>query len=433
MGAKMEFRDPKMEGMSRDELRQVQLERLQSTLHRVYKNVRHYRKLFREMDFMPEDLVSVDDLTRLPFVTRRNLIENYPYDMFAVPLREVVRLHAPIPRRDEPVVMGFTRNDLANWAELLARNLVAVGLDKDDVIQVSPSFGIMTGSFGVQMGAERIGASVIPMTGGQFSAKVRIMRDFRTTALVSTPTFALGLLNTMIEADEDVQALNLRHAILGSEPWSEDERRRLEEGLHVTATDTYGLSEVFGPGVAWECPEKKGLHIPEDHFIPEIIDPVTLAPLKPGEFGELVLTTITKEAFPLIRFRTGDLTRLTYEPCACGRTHCRMDRVSRRCDEAAVLRGMRIVPDQVGQVLREMAGGDPAYQLVVEREKDLDQVTVLVEITDTMFFDEMRRQRRFMEDLNRGVSEALGWDVAVRLVEPGLIEREKKIDDRRRF
>mgnify|MGYP006272677561 CR=1 FL=1 len=429
----MAFWDPDRERMDREAIEQLQLERLQSTLNRVYKNVRHFRKTFQEMDFFPEDLRTLSDLTRLPLLTRADLMRNYPYDMFAVPLREVVRLHTPVLNQDDPVVMGFTQNDLKNWAELMARSLTAVGLDSDDVVQVAPTFGIMTGAFGVQLGAGRIGASVIPIPGSSFPAHVKILRDFRTTALVATPTFVSGVLQSLQTLGVDVNTLSLKWAILGSEPWGESTRTELESALHVTATDIYTLAEVFGPGVAWECPEKDGLHIPEDHFIPEIVDPDSGVPLPPGEEGELVVTTIAKEAFPLIRFRTGDVTRLTYAPCACGRTHARIGRVVRRCDDAVVMRGNRIVPDQIARVLAELVEVVPPFQLLIDRVDGQDRLTVQIEISDNMFFDEMRRQRRFVESLHRNISESLGWEAAVRLVEPGTFDLDRKVWDRRRF
>jgi phenylacetate-CoA ligase len=419
--------------MERREIEQVQLENLQATLNRVYKNVRHYRKVFREVDFMPEDLESVADIRRLPFITRRDLSRNYPYEMFAVPLREVVRLHTASFNFDDPVVIGFTENDIHSWAELMARNFTALGLGKDDVVQIALTFGIITGPFGVQVGAEKIGASVIPISAGRLYQQVKIMRDFRTTTLVSTPTVALGLSRAMDEMNVDANSLALRVGLFGSEPWSEHTRQDLEDRLHLAATDAYGLTEIFGPGVAWECPEKNGLHISEDHFIPEVIDPETLEPLPPGEEGELVLTTIAKEAFPLIRLRTGDLTRIDYSPCACGRTHCRISRIFKRSDEVIVVRGTSIAPEQVGQAIARVSGGQPNFQLVITRESDADQLLVMVEISDMNFFDEMKKQRRFVERLHREISETLGWEVAVRLVEPGTFDPQKRVRDERRF
>jgi len=425
--------DERIECMDREEIAQVQLENLQATLNRVYKNVRHYRKVFREVDFMPEDLQSIADIQKLPFITRRDLSRNYPYEMFAVPLREIVRLHTASFNFDDPVVIGFTKNDIHSWAELMARNLTALGVGKDDVVQIALTFGIITGPFGVQGGAERIGASVIPMSAGRLYQQVKIMRDFRTTTLVSTPTVALGLSRVMAEMNVDPNSLALKYGVLGSEPWSEETRDDLETRLYITATDTYGLTEIFGPGVAWECPEKNGLHIAEDHFIPEVIDPETLEPLPPGQEGELVLTTIAKEAFPLIRFRTGDLTRLDYSPCACGRTHCRIARIFKRSDEVIVVKGTRIAPEQVGQAIARVSGGQPNFQLVVTREADADQLLVMVEISDMNFFDEMKKQRRFVERLHREISETLGWEVGVRLVEPGTFDPQRRVRDEREF
>ena len=429
----MEFWDKKIECMSRDEIKQIQLEKLQATLNRVYKNVRHYRKIFREVDFMPEDLSKFSDFKRLPFITRRDLSENYPYDMFAVPLREVVRLHTASINFEDPIVIGFTQNDIQNWAELMARNFTAVGISKDDVVQIALSFGITTGPFGIQVGAEKIGASVIPMSAGKFSAQIKIMRDFRTTVLVSTPTLALSLVREMEEMNIDPRDLSLKYGIFGSEPWSESTRDEIETKMHITASDTYGMTELFGPGVAWECPEKNGLHIAEDHFIPEIIDPLTLESLPEGSEGELVLTSISKEAFPLIRFRTGDLCRIDYAPCACGRTHCRISRIYKRCDDIIVVRGMTITPEQIGRVLSRVSGGQPVFQIGVDRIDGQDQMTVMIEISDLNFFDEMKKQRQFVEHLHRELSELIGWEVVVRLVEPGTFNPEEKVKDKRQF
>lgn len=429
----MEFWDQKQECMSRDEIRQLQLEKLQATLHRVYKNVRHYRKIFREKDFMPEDLRTFEDFMRLPLINRRDLSENYPYDMFAVPLREVVRLHTASIHFEDPIVIGFTRNDLDQWGELMARNFTAVGVNRDDVVQIAMNFGITTGPFGVQMGAEKIGASVIPMSSGKLPAQVKIMRDFRTTVLVSTPTLAASLVRQMAEMNMDPKSLSLKHGVFGCEPWSEALREELESRMHIIATDTYGMTELFGPGVAWECQEKNGLHIAEDHFIPEIIDPVTLASLPPGQEGELVLTSISKEAFPLIRFRTGDIARIDYAPCACGRTHCRISRIFRRSDDVMVVRGMSITPQQIAQVLARVGGGEPVFQVKVDRLEGLDELTVLLEISNSNFFDQMKQQRRFVEQLHRELSELVGWEVEVRLVEPGTFDPRQKVLDTRRF
>ncbi len=429
----MAFWNEKIECMDRPEIEQIQLENLQATLNRVYKNVRHYRKVFREIDFMPEDLQHISDIKKLPFISRRDLSLNYPYDMFAVPLREVVRLHMASINFDDPIVVGFTRSDITSWGELIARNLAAVGVTKDDVVQIALTFGITTGPFGVQVGAEQIGASVIPMSARKFEDQVKIMRDFRTTTLVSTPTVAIGLSQMMEEMDVDPNKLALKHAILGSEPWSESTRSHIESKMHITATDTYGLTELFGPGVAWECPAKNGLHIAEDHFLPEIIDPVTLETLPPGSLGELVLTSISKQAFPLIRFRTGDLTRIDYAPCTCGRTHCRIARIFQKCDDVVVIKGTSITPEQISRVLSKITGGQPVFQLMIEQVDKLDQLIVLLEISDFTFFDEMKKQNILIERLHREISEFLGWDVTVKLVEPGTFDSNRKVLDKRIF
>jgi len=429
----MTFWNQTVECMDREAIAQVQLEGLQATLHRVFKNVRHYRKLFRDIDFMPEDLRSLEDLRRLPFLTRRDLSDNYPYDMFAVPLREVVRLHTTAFNFEEPVVVGFTANDMRNWAELTARNLAAVGVTKDDVLQIALTFGIMSGPFGFQSGAELTGASVIPMSAGKLREQVKIMRDFRTTVLISTPTVALGLTRAMAELDIDPNGLQLKFGVFGAEPWGESTRREIESRFHITATDTYGLTEVFGPGVAWECPEKNGLHIAEDQFVPEIIDPVTLEPLPPGAEGELVITTIGKEAFPLIRFRTGDLTTIDRSPCPCGRTHSRISRIFKRSDDVLVVRGTSVSPEQIGRILDQVSGFTPTFQLVVERIDGADQLVVMIEITDQYFFDQMKKQRRFVEHLHQQLSESMGWEVNVRLVEPGTFDPNRPVVDKRRF
>lgn len=429
----MDFWDKKHECMSRDEIMQVQLEKLQATLHRVYKNVRHYRNIFRSVDFMPEDLSSFSDFQRLPLINRKDLSENYPYNMFAVPLREVVRLHTASIHFEDPIVIGFTHNDLNQWAELMARNFTAVGVNRDDVVQIAMNFGITTGPFGVQMGAEKIGASVIPMSSGKLTTQVKILRDFRTTVLVSTPTLAVSLMGRMEEMNLDPRGLSLKYGVFGCEPWSEAMRAEIETRMHLTATDTYGMTELFGPGVAWECPLKNGLHIAEDHFIPEIIDPVTLETLPAGAEGELVLTSLSKEAFPLIRFRTGDITRIDFRPCGCGRTHCRIARIFKRSDDVMVVRGMTISPRQIAQVLARASGGEPDFQVVVERREGLDQLTVLVAISNLHFFDQMKKQRRFVEQLHREVSELAGWEVTVRLVEPGTFDPGCKVRDMRNF
>lgn len=429
----MEFWERKNECMQRDEIEQIQLERLQATLNRVYKNVSHYKKVFKNIDFFPEDLRSLEELQKLPFTTRKDLRDNYPYGMFAVPLREVVRLHAPALTLDNPVVIGFTANDLRVWAWLKARELTAVGVKKGDVVQVSLTLGKMAGPFGIQMGTELIGASFIPLSGGKLPSQARIMRDFRTTTLVTTPTFALSLAGTMDQLGIEPMDLSLKYCILCSEPWSETTRNELESRLHVTTTDSYGLMEIFGPGVGWECSERRGLHIPEDHLIPEIIDPQSGKLLPPGTEGELVLTTLSKEAFPLIRFRTGDLASMNADVCVCGRTHCRISRVHKRCDGIIVMRGTSINPEHVGHILAMVNKDLPKYQIIIDKQDGQDQLTVLIEISDALFFDEMSKQKNLVDSFHQAVSEFLGWEVKIKLVEPESLDSDKQVLDKRSF
>jgi phenylacetate-CoA ligase len=424
--------DIKNECMAREEIGELQLERLQATLNRVYKNVRHYKKVFSEIDFMPEDLRSLTDFKKLPFTTRKDLRDDYPYGMYAVTLREVVRLHAPSLGYEKPVVLGFTRNDLNTWVELMARCLTGVGVTRDDVVQISLPAQKMMSSFGLQRGAELIGASVLPVSIKNLPNQVSIMKDFRTTVLVTTPGFALSLLNAIPETGIDLITLSLKHGIIGSEPWSEKTRGILESTLHISATDIYSLSEIFGPGVAWECPEKKGLHISEDHFLPEIIDPVTFLPKAPGEEGELVVTTLSKEAFPIIRFRTGDLASIDYSTCGCGRTHARISRIAKRTDDMFVMNGASVVPEQIGQIITKLNNEkEPVFQLQVERKKDRDVLTVVIEVTETMFFDEIKKQLLIVDDIVLAISEFLGWNVYVKFVEKGSVDRNRRVIDTR--
>lgn len=423
--------DPSKELMPQEDIRQLQLERLQAVLNRVFKNVSHYRKLFRQIDFVPEDLKSVDDISRLPLTTREHLKRDYPYGMFAVPLREAVRIHAPAVNLDKPVAVGFTANDLRNWGQLMARMLNAAGVTKDDVIQVSLPMGKTTGPSGIQLGAELIGASVIPLSDQNPENQVKIMRDFRTTTLVSTPTFALRLKAEMDNQGVENVGLVLKRGILGGEPWPESMRQKIETTMNIVATDTYGFAEIFGLGFAWECHEKNGLHVSEDHFFVEVVDPLTGDTLPEGTEGELVVTTLSKEAFPLIRFKTGDLVTLNRSACGCGRTHCRISRVSGRVDDVIVMRGTCVIPDQIRVILEKTGEAEPKFQLVAERRDDQDHLSVFVAISENMFFDEMKKQRMFVEELVRKISGYLGWDAAVKLVEPGTFDHRVRVKDLR--
>ncbi|MGW8208125.1 MAG: phenylacetate--CoA ligase family protein, partial [Syntrophobacteria bacterium] len=421
----MKIWDADYECMSRDELAQLQLERLQATLNRVYKNVAFYRKKFDEIDFEPEDLVELNDLGKLPFTCSRDLSDAYPYDLFAVPLREVVRVHSS-SGATKPVVVGYTRQDLKHWSELVARVLTAGGVTADDVVQVTLNYGLLTGGLGLHYGAELIGASVLPTSVGRTERQVKIMQDYRTTALVATPSYALVIADRMERMGVDAKTLTLKFAMLAGEPWSEEMRQEIEARLYVKATDNYGLSEIMGPGVAGECLYQAGMHLNEDHFIFEVVDPKTGENLQPGEVGELIITTVTKEAFPLIRFRTGDLCSMQSEACQCGRSLARMSRVLGRTDQVIIVKGINIIPSRVGDLLEEVLGSKPPYQLVVDREGHLDSLTVQVEVSEDLFFDKMREQRSLIESMGEKVAGGIGVTPKIILVEPGSIKREKE-------
>jgi len=427
--------EPEYETMGREELEQLQLERLQSTLHRVYLNVPFYRKKFDELEIDPDDITSLKDLRKLPFTTKDDLRENYPYGLFAVPLREVVRIHASSGTTGMSTVVGYTKTDIKTWSNLVARVLTAGGITKDDVVQIAFGYGLFTGGFGLHYGAERVGASVIPISSGNTRRQVKIMQDFKTTALVCTPSYALLVADTINDMGININSLSLKYGLFGAEPWSEGMRQEIQQRLKIKATDNYGLSEVMGPGVAGECLERDGLHINEDHFLVEVVDPNTLEPAAPGETGELVITTLTKEAFPVIRFRTRDLTRLMPDPCSCGRKLIRMSRVMGRTDDMLIIRGVNVFPSQIEAVLCDIEGTEPHYQIIVERKGALDEVTVLVEVSETTFFDEMKKQSELVDLIRRRLSLELGISVDVKLVEQKTLERfegkAKRVIDRR--
>jgi phenylacetate-CoA ligase len=432
----MDIWDEIHECMPREELEQLQLERLQATLNRVYKNVTCYRKRFKELEIVPEDLQSLTDLTNLPFTTKEDLRENYPYGMFAVPLREVVRIHSSSGTTGKPTVVGYTRNDLKTWSNLVARFMTAVGVTHDDVVQIAFGYGMFTGAFGLHYGAETIGASVIPMGSGNTEKQIMIMQDYKTTVLVGTPSYAITIADKMERMGVDPKALSLKVGLFGGEPWSEAMRREIESRLFLSATDNYGLSEIIGPGVAGECMHKDGMHIFEDTFFPEIIDPESGTVLPPGSVGELVLTTLSKEALPMIRYRTRDITSLDYSPCACGRTMVRMQKTIGRSDDMLIIRGINVFPSQIEEVLVAIENCQPHYQLVVSREGSMDILEVCIEVTENIFFDEMKMQQAFLEKIEKRIESALGVGVTVKLVEPNSIPRhegkaERVIDKRR--
>lgn len=423
------------ETMSRDELDQVQIERLQETLTRVYRRVSYYRNLFNEIGFDPLELTGRKDLEKIPFTTKETLRLAYPYDMFAVPLREVVRMQSTSGTTGEALIVGYTKNDIEHWTELTARVLSAGGIVKDDIIQITFPYGLFTGGLGFHYGAERIGASVIPSSEADIAKQIVIMKDYRTTAFASAPTFAALLLETLDEKGITPAELSLSKALLGAEPWSDAFRKDIEQKLAISATDNYGLTEVMGPGVSYECEEKNGLHIPEDHFIPEIIDPDTGYVLPPGKKGELVITTITKEAFPLIRYRTGDMTSLMSGDCPCGRTSLRMAKVFERYDDMIILNGQNMFPSQFEHILTEVIGVTPNYQLVIDRAKNLDELIIQVGVSGDFFSDEIKQLDHLEFDIIREVKERLDFVPKVKFVEPGTIGRrmkKKRVVDKRR-
>ena len=425
------------ECMAREDLEQLQLERLQSTLYRVGTHVPFYRKKFEELKFNYDNVRSLNDLRRLPFTIKQDLRDNYPYGLFAVPLRDVVRVHSSSGTSGQATVVGYTRNDIKTWSNLVARVITAAGVTKNDVIQIAFGYGLFTGGFGLHYGAELVGTSVIPISSGNTKRQIQIMKDFKTTALVCTPSYALVMADTMMEMGINPNGLSLRYGLFGGEPWSEGMRREINEKLGIIATDNYGLSEVMGPGVSGECLECNGLHINEDHFLLEILDPITLEPVPEGEVGELVITTLTKEAFPMIRYRTRDLTRFIPGPCACGRTMRRMQRVMGRSDDMLIIKGVNVFPMQIETVLFEVEGVEPHYQIIVDRENHTDRITVLVEVMESIFFDEMKKQRMVIDRIKSRLASALGLQVEVKLVEEKTLERyegkAKRVIDRRQL
>lgn len=429
--------EPDKECMAREDLEQLQLERLQSTLYRVGTHVPFYKKKFDELKFNYDDVRSLDDLRRLPFTIKQDLRDNYPYGLFAVPLRDVVRVHSSSGTSGQATVVGYTRNDIKTWSNLVARVITAAGVTKNDVIQIAFGYGLFTGGFGLHYGAELVGTSVIPISSGNTKRQIQIMKDFKTTALVCTPSYALVMADTMMEMGINPNGLSLRYGLFGGEPWSEGMRREINEKLGIIATDNYGLSEVMGPGVSGECLECNGLHINEDHFLLEILDPNTLEPVPEGEVGELVITTLTKEAFPMIRYRTRDLTRFIPGPCACGRTMRRMQRVMGRSDDMLIIKGVNVFPMQIETVLFEVEGVEPHYQIIVDRENHTDRITVLVEVMESIFFDEMKKQRMVIDRIKSRLASALGLQVEVKLVEEKTLERyegkAKRVIDRRQL
>jgi phenylacetate-CoA ligase len=417
--------DPLHECLERKDLERLQLERLRSTLERVAK-VPCYKDKFAASGLSPGDIHSLDDMAKLPFTSKEDLRQNYPYGMFAVPMRDVVRIHSSSGTTGKPTVVGYSRKDLDDWSGLVARFMTAAGVLPDDIVHIAFGYGLFTGAFGLHYGAELIGAAVIPMSGGNTERQIMILKDYEATALVCTPSYALTLADRIEKMGHDPRTyLSLKVGLFGGEPWSEELRREIEKRLNIAATDNYGLSEIVGPGVAGECLCKKGMHIFEDHFIPEVIDPETGKVLPKGEKGELVLTNIVQEAIPLIRYRTRDITRLHYDKCDCGRTMVRMEKTMGRSDDMLIIKGVNVFPTQIEEVLFQVEGCEPHYQLIVERKGTLDTLEVQVEVNENIFFDEMRKQRAFVEMLEKRLATNIGLHAKIKLVEPSVIPRHE--------
>ncbi|THB75866.1 MAG: phenylacetate--CoA ligase [Desulfobacteraceae bacterium] len=414
------------ETLPREELESLQLKRLQTTIERVYANVPFYRESFDAHGVSPADITSLKDLARIPFTTKTDLRDNYPYDLFAVPMQNVVRIHASSGTTGKPTVVGYTKRDIDTWSELMARSLAAGGGTPDDIIHNAFGYGLFTGGLGAHYGAEKLGASVIPVSGGNTKRQITIMQDFKPTMLTGTPSYILHLAEVADEMGVSFENLSFKSGIFGAEPWSESMRSELENKLCLRAIDIYGLSEVMGPGVSIECYEEQaGLHIFEDHFIAEIIDPDSGEVLPMGRTGELVFTSLTKEAFPVIRYRTKDITSLNPEPCSCGRTHIRMNKPTGRSDDMLIIRGVNVFPSQIESVLMETPEIQPHYQLVVDRKGNLDTLTVNVEISEDSFSDAIKNLQRLESKISDNIKEYLGVSAQVKLVEPKTIERSQ--------
>lgn len=427
-----------IETLPRVGLESIQLRRLQALVHRMYDKVLPYRAKMDAVGVKPRDIRSLADLHSLPFTTKDDLRDHYPFGLFATPMEDVIRVHASSGTTGKSTVVGYTQADINLWASVMARCLTMAGVTKGDIVHNAYGYGLFTGGLGAHYGIEALGATVIPISGGNSKRQIMIMRDFGSTVLLSTPSYALNLADAMIDAGATPDDLQLRVGIHGAEPWSENMREEVERKLGIKAVDIYGLSEIIGPGVAMECIHtERGMHILEDNFLPEVVDPETLLPLPYGETGELVFTTLTKEAFPLIRYRTKDISRLFLEPCACGRTLIRMDKVSGRTDDMLIIRGVNVFPSQVEHVLVGVDGVEPHYQIEVTREGSLDVMSVLVEVSEDIFSDEIKVLERLTKTIQAEIKDMLGVTCKVKLVEPRSIQRSdgkaQRVIDRRKI
>jgi phenylacetate-CoA ligase len=427
--------DPQHETMPRAELQALQLERLQAQVATVYEKVPFYRYALAARGITPQSIRSLDDLSKLPFTTKRDFRDNYPLGLAAVPRERIVRLHASSGTTGKPIVVAYTIGDIELWAEVMARTLTSGGVTQQDIVHNAYGYGLFTGGLGFHYGAERIGATVIPISGGATKRQIMFMQDLGSTVLCCTPSYALYLAETAEEMGVDLRDTALRVGFFGAEPWTQRMREEIQTKLGLQALDIYGLSEIIGPGVSVECEHQAGMHIFEDHFLAEIIDPQTGEPLPYGERGELVLTTLTKEALPVIRYRTGDITALHPEPCACGRTFVRMEKIRGRTDDMLIVRGINVFPSQIESVLLQIEGVQPHYQIVVDRQRSLDELEVWVEVSEEVFVDEFRRLEALENKIQDELRNVLGISARVKLVEPRSIQRSegkaRRVIDRR--
>lgn len=410
------------ECMSRDEMHVLQSKRLVKTVNRVYHNVEYYRKKMQQVGLEPGDINGIEDLHKLPFTTKDDLRATYPFGMFAAPQSEIVRIHASSGTTGKATVVGYTRRDIDIWSECVARALTCAGIERGDTIQVAYGYGLFTGGLGAHYGAEYLGATVVPMSTGNTRKLTTMMKDFGVSAIACTPSYLLHIAE-VLEEDGDIDKIKLKAAICGAEPWTDAMRRQIEEKLHIRAHDIYGLSEIMGPGVACDCEYHTGLHVYEDHYLPEIISSETLQLVAEGETGELVFTTLTKEGLPLIRYRTKDLTSISYEKCQCGRTNPRISRFKGRSDDMLIIRGVNVFPSQVEAALLEIGETSPHYMMIVDRVNNLDTLEVQVEVEERFFSDEIRELEKLTKQIASAIQHAIGLAVKVKLVEPRTIER----------
>ena len=417
--------DPQHECMDREELRSLQLKRLKETVARVYKRVPFYRQAMDKAGVQPGDIQSLADVTRLPFTDKTALRDNYPYGLFALPKKQIVRLHASSGTTGKPTVVGYSRQDLENWSSLVARVVTMAGVTDEDVVQITFGYGLFTGAFGLHYGLEKVGVTLVPASVGNTSRQIMLMQDFGATALVGTPSYALHLADAARGLGIDPAALGIRTGLFGAEAWTESMRAELERTWNMKATDNYGLSEVMGPGVAGECLHAAGQHINEDHFLVEIIDPVTGEQLQPGQEGELVITTLTKEALPILRYRTRDITIVTDKKCECGRTLARMRKIRGRTDDMLIISGVNVFPSQIETVLMNIDGLSPHYQILVNKKGYLDFMEVQVELTDEMFTGHFRDLETLEGKIRQKMFNVLSINCKVRLLEPRSLTRSE--------